>query len=408
MWSVAVALMPVADALAAILEGSQPMGEEMVALEQAHHRVLARDVAARRTQPPQAMSAMDGYAVRAADASNVQAKLKVIGEVAAGRPFDQALGVGEAARIFTGGVIPDGADAVVIQEDTLASGNCITINEAAVTGRHIRPAGVDFREGDVLLSAGGRLTERDLSLAASMNYPELPVRRKPKVALLATGDELVMPGSTPGPGQIVYSNGYALRALARAEGADTVDLGIAADTIEATTAGIRRARDLGADILVTTGGASVGDHDLVKESLEAEKVTIAFWKIAMRPGKPMMHGRLGAMRVVGVPGNPVSSYVCTWLFVVPLIRALSGRKVIHHTRENALLGRDVSANDVREDYLRARLEERSDGTLIVTPVNHQDSSLLANLAAAQALLIRAPFAPAAKAGEPCEIFRLPN
>jgi molybdopterin molybdotransferase len=403
-----VALMPVADALAAILAGADPLGEEMIALEDAYHRVLAHDVAARRTQPPQAMSAMDGYAVRAADAGHVPAKLKVIGEVAAGRPFDRALAAGEAARIFTGGVIPDGADAVVIQEDTVADGNCITINEAAVTGRHIRPAGVDFREGDVLLSGGSRLTERDLSLAASMNYPELPVRRRPKVALLATGDELVMPGSTPGPGQIVYSNGYALRALARAEGADTIDLGVAADTMEATTAGIRRARDLGADILVTTGGASVGDHDLVKESLEAEKVAIAFWKIAMRPGKPMMHGRLGAMRVVGVPGNPVSSYVCTWLFVVPLIRALSGRKVIHHRRESALLGRDLGANDVREDYLRARLEKRSDGTLIVTPVNHQDSSLLANLAAAQALVIRAPFAPAAKAGASCEILRLPN
>jgi len=403
-----VALMPVADALAAILEGAEPMPEDLVALEEAHHRVLARDVAARRTQPPQAMSAMDGYAVRTADAAQVHARLKVIGEVAAGRPFDRRLGHGEAARIFTGGVIPDGADAVVIQEDTVADGNSITINEAAVVGRHIRPAGVDFRKGDVLLSAGSRLTERDLSLAASMNYPQLPVRRKPKVALLATGDELVMPGSTPGPGQIVYSNGYALRALARAEGADTVDLGVAADTMEATTAGIRRARDLGADILVTTGGASVGDHDLVKESLEAEKVAIAFWKIAMRPGKPMMHGRLGPMRVVGVPGNPVSSYVCTWLFVVPLIRALTGRKVIHHARESALLGRDVGANDVREDYLRARLEERPDGPPIVTPVDHQDSSLLANLAAAQALLIRAPFAPAAKAGTPCEILRLPD
>jgi molybdopterin molybdotransferase len=241
-----------------------------------------------------------------------------------------------------------------------------------------------------------------------MNYPELPVRRRPRLALLATGDELVMPGERPGPGQIVYSNGYALRALARAEGADTVDLGVAADTMEATTAGIRRARDLGADILVTTGGASVGDHDLVKESLEAENVQIAFWKIAMRPGKPMMHGRLGAMRVVGVPGNPVSSYVCTFLFVVPLIRALSGRKVIHSARESALLGRDVGANDQREDYLRARLEERDDGTLIATPVNHQDSSLLANLAAAQALLIRAPFAPAAKTGSACEILRLPK
>ncbi len=403
-----MALMPVADALAAILEGSQPMPEEMVALEAAHHRVLARDVAARRTQPPQAMSAMDGYAVRASDAAKVQARLKVIGEVAAGRPFDRAIGPGEAARIFTGGVMPDGADAVVIQEDTVVDGSSITITEAASVGRNVRPAGVDFSEGDVLLAAGTRLTDRDLSLAASMNYPELPVRRRPKLALLATGDELVMPGTTPGPGQIVYSNGYALRALARAEGAETVDLGVAADTMEATTAGIRRARECGADILVTTGGASVGDHDLVKTSLEAEGVRIAFWKIAMRPGKPMMHGRLGAMRVVGVPGNPVSSYVCTMLFVVPLIRALSGRKSIHHVRETALLGRDIAANDVREDYLRARLEERDDGTLIATPVTKQDSSLLANLAAAQALLIRAPFAPAAKAGTPCEILRLPE
>jgi molybdopterin molybdotransferase len=403
-----VALMPVADALAAILDGSQPMPEELVALEAAHHRVLARDVAARRTQPPQAMSAMDGYAVRASDAAKVQTRLKVIGEVAAGRPFDRAIGPGEAARIFTGGVIPDGADAVVIQEDTIADGNSITITEAASPGRNVRPAGVDFSEGDVLLSAGSLLTDRDLSLAASMNYPELPVRKRPKLALLATGDELVMPGSTPGPGQIVYSNGYALRALARAEGADTVDLGVAADTMEATTAGIRRARELGADILVTTGGASVGDHDLVKTSLEAEGVRIAFWKIAMRPGKPMMHGRLGAMRVVGVPGNPVSSYVCTMLFVVPLIRALSGRRGAQHVRETALLGRDIGANDQREDYLRARLEKRHDGTLIATPVTKQDSSLLANLAAAQALVIRAPFAPAAKAGAPCEILRLPE
>jgi molybdopterin molybdotransferase len=399
--------MPVADALAAILEGSQPLPEEMAALEAAHHRVLARDLTAKRTQPPQAMSAMDGYAVRASDAATVRTKLKVIGEVAAGRPFDRALRAGEAARIFTGGVIPDGADAVIIQEDTIADGNSITITEAAAPGRHVRPAGVDFREGDVLLSAGTRLSDRDLSLAASMNYPELPVRRRPKLALLATGDELVMPGSAPGPGQIVYSNGYALRALARAEGADTIDLGVAADTMEATTSGIRRARELGADILVTTGGASVGDHDLVKTALEAEGVRIAFWKIAMRPGKPMLHGRLGAMRVVGVPGNPVSSYVCTMLFVVPLIRALSGRKTIHHVREAALLGRDIAANDQREDYLRARLEER-DGALIATPVTKQDSSLLANLAAAQALLIRAPFAPAAEAGAPCEILRLPE
>jgi molybdopterin molybdotransferase len=241
-----------------------------------------------------------------------------------------------------------------------------------------------------------------------MNYPELAVRRRPKVAVLATGDELVMPGNIPGPGQIVYSNGYALRALARAEGAETVDLGIAADTVAATTEGIRRARDSGADILITTGGASVGDHDLVKQSLEAEGVTMAFWRIAMRPGKPMMHGRLGGMRVIGLPGNPVSSYVCAYLFLVPLIRTLSGRKSIHHTRETALLGRDLGANDQREDYLRARLEERADGTLTAVPVNHQDSSLLGNLAAARALVIRPPFAAAAPKGAPCEFLRLPE
>jgi molybdopterin molybdotransferase len=400
--------MPVTEALSAVLAGAEPLPEETIALDASHHRVLARDVAALRTQPPRAMSAMDGYAVRSADASEVAARLKVIGEVAAGRPFDKAVGAGEAVRIFTGGVIPEGADAVIIQEDTVVEGGGITITEAAIPGRHIRPAGVDFREGDVLLKGGIRLTDRDLALAAGMNYSELAVRRRPKVAVLATGDELVMPGSTPGPGQIVYSNGYALRALARAEGADTIDLGIAADTVEATTQGIRRARDSGADILITMGGASVGDHDLVKQSLEAEGVTMAFWRIAMRPGKPMMHGRLGAMRVIGLPGNPVSSYVCGFLFLVPLIRSLSGRSVTHHTHERALLGRDVAANDLREDYLRARLEVRSDGVLIATPVDHQDSSLLGNLAAARALVIRVPFAPAATAGSACDILRLPG
>lgn len=403
-----MALMPVPDALAAVLSGAEPMPEEMVALDLAYHRVLARDLAALRTQPPQAMSAMDGYAVRAADADKAQTRLTVVGEVAAGRPFGRTLSAGEAARIFTGGVIPDGADAVVIQEDTVADGNSVTITEAATTGRHIRPAGVDFREGDVLLKAGRRLSDRDLSLAASMNHPTLPVRRRPVMALLATGDELVMPGNTPGPGQIVYSNGYALRALARAEGADPIDLGVAADTMESTTAGIRRARDLGADILITTGGASVGDHDLVKQALEAEGVDMAFWKIAMRPGKPMMHGRLGAMRIIGLPGNPVSSYVCSLLFLVPLIRRMAGFDQVHPVRETALLGRDLAANDMREDYLRALLEERADGSLVATPVTKQDSSLLGNLALAQALVIRPAFAPEARAGSACEILRLPN
>src|SRR3981189_810648 len=320
--------MPVVDALAAILSGAEPLPEEMVALDAAHHRVLARDVAALRTQPPQAMSAMDGYAVRSADAADVAARLKVIGEVAAGRPFDTSVGAGEAVRIFTGGVIPQGADAVIIQEDTVAEGGGITITEAARPGRHIRPAGVDFREGDVLLKGGIRLTDRDLSLAAGMNYPELAVRRRPKVAVLATGDELVMPGSTPGAGQIVYSNGFATIALAAREGCEIVDLGIAPDRLPETIAAIRQAGASGADVLVTSGGASVGDYDLVQQALAGEGLALSFWKIAMRPGRPMLPGRLGPMHVLGLPGNPVSAYVCAFLFLVPLIRRLAGRSDI--------------------------------------------------------------------------------
>lgn len=401
-----MALMPVEDALNAILKDAAPLGDEMVPLDDALHRVLAQDLAARRTQPPQAMSAMDGYAVRASDAS-AGARLKVIGEVAAGRPFARAIGAGEAARIFTGGVVPDGADAIVIQEDTARDGDVVIVNEAARPGRHIRRAGIDFRESDVLLRAGRLVIDRDLSLAASMNYAQLPVRRRPKVALLATGDELVMPGSSPGPGQIVYSNGYGLRALARNEGAEAIDLGIAADTMEATTAAIRRARDLGVDLLVTTGGASVGDHDVVKRALEAEGTTIAFWKIALRPGKPMMHGRLDAMRVIGLPGNPVSSYVCAFLFMVPLLRALLSRSDIHHPRDHAVLGRDLAANDEREEYMRARLTTDENGITVATPVTQQDSSLSAHLSSANGLVIRPPHAPAAATGSPCVILKLP-
>jgi molybdopterin molybdotransferase len=403
-----MALMPVADAIAAVLAGAAPRAFDFVALDAAHGRVLARDVSARRTQPPADMSAMDGYAVRAADAAQPRARLRVTGEVAAGRPFAGRVGAGEAVRIFTGGVTPDGADAVVIQEDTLREGGEIVVLEAASIDKNIRRAGIDFREGETLLNAGHVLSDRDLALAAAMNHPTLPVWRRPRVALLATGDELVAPGSEPGPGQIVYSNGFALSALARAAGAEILDLGIARDSLADTQAAIRRAADAGADVLTTTGGASVGDHDFVKQALEAEGTQIAFWKIAMRPGKPMMNGRRGAMRVLGLPGNPVSSYVCATLFLVPLIRALSGRRdAVPPTRE-ARLGRDLPQNDQREDYLRATLATDAAGVLIAHPLERQDSSMLANLARAQALVIRPPHAPAARAGEPCRIVMLPG
>lgn len=402
-----MALMPVAEAYAAVLKDAEASSEEMVSLNDAFHRTLARDIAALRTQPPADMSAMDGYAVRAADAV-LGARLKVIGEVAAGRPFDRAITAGRAARIFTGGVVPNGADAIVIQEDASRDGEIVTVNEAAMSGKNIRPAGIDFREGDVLLRGGSLLTDRAIGLAAAMNYPQLPVRRRPKIAILATGDELVAPGSTTAPGQIIYSNVFALTALARSEGAEVTDLGVARDTLDSTSGGIRRARELGVDVLVTTGGASVGDHDLVQAALKAEGVDMAFWKIALRPGKPMMHGHLGGMRVLGLPGNPVSSYICAFLFLVPLIRALSGRAAIAHPQDKAVLGRDLPANDKRQDYLRARLETGSDGLPVAIPVGHQDSSLVANLAAAAALIVRPPFAAAAATGSPCTIIRLPS
>lgn len=402
-----MALMPVAEAYAAVLKDVAPLAEETVALTDAFHRTLSRDIAALRTQPPAAMSAMDGYAVRAADAV-LGARLQVIGEVAAGRPFGGAVGAGQAARIFTGGVVPDGADSVVIQEDVTRDGDVAIINEAIATGKNIRAAGIDFREGDVLLPRGALLTDRAIALAAGMNHPRLPVHRRPRVAILATGDELVAPGSKLGPGQIIFSNVFALAAMIRSEGADTIDLGVARDTLESTADGIRRARDVQADILLTSGGASVGDHDLVQDALEAEGVDMAFWKIALRPGKPMMHGRLGAMRVLGVPGNPVSSYICAFLFLVPLIRALSGRTHVDHVLEHAVLGHALPANDRRQDYLRAKVETGPDGRTVASSVGAQDSSLVANLAAADALIVRAPFAPPAPAGSPCRILRLPG
>jgi molybdopterin molybdotransferase len=401
-----VALLSVAEALERVLAQAEPLPAEDVPLGEADGRVLAHDLKSRRTQPPADVSAMDGYAVRAADVAAAPVRLKVIGEVPAGRPFNAAVGPGEAARIFTGGVVPAGADSVVVQEQTKKrDGGWVEIEKPTKKGRHVRLHGLDFRTGDVLLAKGHRLAARDLQLAAGMNHPLVPVHRRPKLAMFATGDELVPPGAEPGPGQIVYSNGFALAALARGEGAEVIDLGVVGDKLDETVAAVRKARERGADILLTTGGASVGEYDLVQSAFAQEGMALSFWKVAMRPGRPLMHGRLGPMAVLGLPGNPVSSYVCAFLFLVPLIRRLCGRSDLVTPAESVRLGCDLPENDERADYLRAALTDESDG-LVATPFPVQDSSMMTPLAKADCLVIREPPAPPAKAGGPCTIMRL--
>jgi molybdopterin molybdotransferase len=401
-----VALISVADALSRVLAQARPLASENVAFADAFGRVLTADLGALRTQPPDDVSAMDGYAVRAADVATAPARLRLIGEVAAGRPFGQSLGPGEAVRIFTGGVIPPGADTVVIQEVTTRDGDWVTIERNAPKGKNVRTSGLDFKTGETLLAKGKRLSSRDIALIAAMNYPDIPVHRRPLVGILATGDELVAPGASPGPGQIVYSNGFAVGALARHEGAQVIDLGIVPDRLDDTIAAIRRARALSVDVLVTTGGASVGDYDLVHEALAAEGLALSFWKVAMRPGRPLMHGRLGAVQVLGLPGNPVSAYVGALLFLVPLLRRLGGRSDLSLPIESATLGCDLPQNDERADYMRSGLTPGPNGTWVATPFSLQDSSLLVPLAKADCLVIREPYSPAAKAGNACSIIKL--
>jgi len=399
-----VALISVAQALDQVLAHAEPLPAEPVPLDDALGGVLAGDLAALRTQPPADVSAMDGYAARACDLATVPAQLRVIGEVAAGRPVTAAVGAGEAARIFTGGVMPPGADTVVVQEITERTGDTVTVLKPVSQGRHIRRQGLDFRRGDTLFAAGHRLSARDLALLAGMNHPRVPLHRRPKVALFATGDELVAPGEEPGPGQIVYSNGFALAALARQQGATVIDLGLVRDELEATIAAVRAARNAAADILVTTGGASVGEYDLVHKAFAAEGMDLSFWKVAMRPGRPLMHGRLGAMQVLGLPGNPVSAYVCAFLFLVPLIRRMSGRRDLTPPTESALLDTALPGNDERADYLRATLRPGAEGP-IATAFPVQDSSMMVPLAKADCLIIRAPYAVAAPAGSRCTIVK---
>ena len=383
-----------------------PVPPEQVSVADAVGRVLAEDVAARRTQPPFAVSAMDGYAVRADDVANVPVTLRIIAEIPAGAGFGGRLGTGEAARIFTGAPLPDGADAIVIQEDTERSGDRVEIREGAPRGRYVRPAGLDFAEGDVLLKAPRRLTPRDIGLAAAMNRPWLFVHRRPRVAILSTGDEIVMPGDPIGPHQIVSSNALALSAFVTASGGVPVLVGNAPDDPDA----LRHiaAAASGVDLFVTTGGVSVGEHDLVRGVLSEDGLAIDFWEIAMRPGKPLMFGHYRSVPMIGLPGNPVSTLVCSLLFLKPAIDKLSGLPEGTDGPLTARLGAAVRQNDRRQDYLRARLVRAADGVLEAVPFEVQDFSMMRPLASSDCLVVRPPHAPALPAGSEVQIIPFPG
>jgi len=398
----------VEDALAQVLAGINALPGELVGLLDAPGRVLADDVAARLTQPPFDASAMDGYAVRRADVAQLPANLRVIGEAAAGHQFNGDVGAGEAVRIFTGAPVPEGADAIVIQENVETCGDTIRIFDGRPDPAHIRRRGGDFSAGDIRLRAGKRLNARDIVLAAAMGHDRLPVRRHPTVAILATGDELVEPGETPRADQIIASNAYGLAAMLAAAGAAPRLLGIARDTAQSLAEKIAEAED--ADILITIGGASVGDHDLVAPSLRAAGTTLAFWKIAMRPGKPMIFGRrtigMREQRVLGVPGNPVSSLICTRVFAVPLVARMLGLDEAPSEPRRAVLADAIGANGPRAHYMRGRTMGRDGSERVVMVAPNQDSSLLTPMAAADCLIVRPPHAPAEPKGASVTILDL--
>ncbi|WP_428484612.1 molybdopterin molybdotransferase MoeA [Rhodopila sp.] len=396
-------MITVEEARGRILSALRPTPAEVVALAGAWNRVTAEPVVARLTQPPADVSAMDGYALRAADGTP-HASLSVIGAAPAGHPFAGIVGAGQAVRLFTGSVVPAGADAVLLQEDATRDGDSVRVNEAVTGGRHIRRAGQDFAAGDAVIPAGRRLTARDIGLAAAANHPWLVVHRPPRVAILATGDEIALPGEPIPPGGIVSSNSHALAALVRAGGGEAIVLPVARDDDAAI--GAVADQVLGMDMLVTTGGASVGDHDLVIAALQARGMTLDFWQIAMRPGKPLLFGQLGATPVLGLPGNPVSALVCAILFLLPALARLSGLAVAPPPVSAAVLGATVKANDQRADHLRATIVVESDGQLVVTPFPVQDSAMLRRLALADALVLRPPHAPALPAGARVEVIRL--
>lgn len=396
-------MISVAEARSRIVAAMRPVPAETVALAEVWGRVTAVPLVARLTQPPADLSAMDGYALRAADGIE-GARLRVIGMAPAGHPFGGAVGPGEAVRLFTGSVVPAGTDAVLLQEDAARDGDHVRVNEAVAAGRHIRRAGQDFLAGDTVIPAGRRLTARDVGLAAAANHPWLTVHRRPRIAILATGDEIALPGEPIPPGGIVSSNSHALAALVRACGGEPSILPIAADD-PATIADTADAA-ASADLFVTTGGASVGDHDLVAEGLGRRDLAIDFWKIAMRPGKPLMFGAIGGTPMVGLPGNPVSALVCAVLFLAPAIARLGGLPGASLPVTPARLGAPLRANDHRADHLRAELLAGEDGTPRAVPFPVQDSGMLSRLARAEALILRAPHAPALQEGAEVDIIRL--
>ncbi|HEV7305170.1 gephyrin-like molybdotransferase Glp [Ensifer sp.] len=402
-----MSLLSVEDALGRILTSATPPSlSELVDLHDGSARVLSQDIPALVTHPAFDNSAMDGYAVRHQDIETIGAELTVIGQSAAGHGFKGDVKPGEAVRIFTGAPVPSGADTVIIQEDTeRLPGNRIRTKFVPGQGRHIRMAGQDFTAGEAALFAGDVLDPGRLTLAAGMNHSRLPVFKRPRVAILATGDELLVPGSEPGADQIIASNSFGVAAIARDNGADVIDLGIVGDDREAITAQVERAQAANIDVLVTLGGASVGDHDLVQSTLLACGMTLDFWRIAMRPGKPLMVGQLGETIVLGLPGNPVSSLVCSLLFLEPLVRKLA-RLPDRDRQATARLASALPANDIRKDYVRARLSRDDGGTLVAHPFSRQDSSMMKVFAQSDCLIVRPPYAAESPAGTACDILRL--